>query len=115
MHGDNGQVVAVEPCLLGNPADSIVQALDLLDGSRAVKLNLDSVGLTQDLGTSFLREFVYGKPFSVLARDGWFNAMVSNRLLSRYVSKRCREPFYCLDVGGSNNELITGKIKPKWD
>jgi hypothetical protein len=56
--GDNGQVVTVEPCLLGNPADSIVQALDLLDGSHVVKLNLDSVGLTPDLGTNFLGEFV---------------------------------------------------------
>jgi hypothetical protein len=48
-----------------------------------VKLNLDSVGLTQDLGTNFLGEFVYGKPFSLLAHSNWFNAMVSNRLLSR--------------------------------
>jgi hypothetical protein len=39
--GDNGQVVSVELCLLCNPADSIVQALDLLDSSRVVKLNLD--------------------------------------------------------------------------
>jgi hypothetical protein len=48
-----------------------------------VKLNLDSVGLTQNLGTNFLGEFVYGKPFGVLARSDWFNAMVPNRLLSR--------------------------------
>jgi hypothetical protein len=80
---NNGQIIPVEPQLLCNPADSIVQALDLLDGSRVVKLNLDSVGLTQDLGTNFLGEFVYGKPFSVLAHGDWFNAMVSNRLLSR--------------------------------
>jgi hypothetical protein len=65
--GDNGQVVSVKPCLLCNPADSIVQALDLLDGSRVVKLNLDSVGLTQDLRTNFLGEFVQGKPLSVFA------------------------------------------------
>jgi hypothetical protein len=80
-----------------------------------VKLNLDSVGLAQDLGTNFLGEFVYGKPFSLLAHSDWLNAVVSNRLLSRYVSKRRRELFYCLDVGGSNNELVTGKIEPRWD
>ena len=80
-----------------------------------VKLNLDSVGLTQDLGTNFLWEFVYGKPFTVLAHNGWFNAMVPHRLLSSQVPKCCRELFYCLDVGRSNNELVTGKIEPRWD
>jgi hypothetical protein len=80
-----------------------------------VKLNLDSVGLTQDLGTNFLGEFVYGKPLGLLAYSDWFNTMVPNRLLSRQVPKCRREPFYCLDIGGSNNELVTGKIEPRWD
>jgi hypothetical protein len=80
-----------------------------------VKLNLDSVGLTPDLETNFLGDFMYGKLFCLLDHSNWFNAMVSNGLLTCYVSKRCREPFYCLDVGGSNNELVTGKIEPRWD
>jgi hypothetical protein len=101
------------PHLLCNPADSIVQALDLLDGSRVVKLNLDSVGLTQDLGTNFLGEFVYGKLFSLLAHSNWFNAMVPNSLLACHVPKRRREPFNRLEVGRSNNELVTRKIEPR--
>jgi hypothetical protein len=78
-----------------------------------VKLNLDSVGLTQDLGTNFLGEFVYGKPLGLLAHSDWFNTMVPNRLMSRQVPKCRRKSFNRIKVGRSNNELVTRKIEPR--
>ena len=89
--GDNRQVVLVEPLsLLGllpkplcNLADSLVQALDFFDSCCMVELNLNRVGQLQSPLTTSPPEFVYGALPGALPHNDGFNAVVSNRLLSR--------------------------------